>query len=240
MRWLTLIGSVIGIGALFFFRYSASGTSSQEAAPGGRSSAPAPAALPKDVHPESLSRIPLIRREAMDDEGKRVYDVILGPQTRTLAGLQGPYGIWLHSPKLGESLVAGNQYLRFQTGLGRRLTELAILVTAREMDQQFEWTAHEPEALKEGLEQNIIDVVKHRKDVAGLGEKEALIIRMGRELLRQNKLSSQTYAQGVKLFGVRGMVELSALIGNYAMTAVTLNTFDQQLRPGMKPLLPIP
>ena len=164
----------------------------------------------------------------------------MGPQTRSLAGLQGPYGIWLHSPKLGESLLAGNQYLRFQTDLGRRLTELAILVTSRELDNQFEWTAHEPVAVQDGLEQTIIDVVKYRRDVAGLGEKESVIIRFGRELFQQKKVSSPTYAQAVRLFGTPGVVNLSALMANYAMIAMMLNAFDQQLRPGWKPLLPMP
>ena len=236
MKSLGWLGAVVGLGATFLIHYSARGGGSQEAPAGGRSANP----LPQDVHPESLSRIPLIQREGMDVEGKRIYDIFVGPQTRTLAGLQGPYGIWLHSPQVGEHLLAASQYLRFRTDLGRRLTELATLVVARELDNQFEWSAHEPEALKEGLEQNIIDVVKSRKDVAGLGEKEAVIIRMGRELFRQKKLSPQTYAQAVRLFGKQGMVNLSALMGHYSMIALMLNTFDQQLRPDMKPLLPIP
>ena len=128
----------------------------QQAPPSAASAQP----LPSDVNPASLSRVPLIRREDMDEDGKRVYDVLMGPQTRTLAGLQGPYGIWLHSPQLGEKLLAASQHLRYQTDLGRRLTELATLVVARELDNQFEWTAHEPAALRDGLEQNIIDIVK--------------------------------------------------------------------------------
>src|SRR5215470_19464200 len=119
--------------------------------------------LPGDVHPDSLSRLPLVAREAMDEQGKKFYDASTGPHSRTLVGLQGPSGIWLHSPELGERMRAVNQYLRYKTALGRRLTELAILVTAREMDSQFEWTAHEPVALKEGLDAGVIDIVKHRK-----------------------------------------------------------------------------
>ena len=242
MNSLGWLGAIVGLGATLFVHSSARGGGPQEASAGGRSATPPARAgsLPQDVHPESLSRVPLIQREEMDEEGKRIYDVFMGPQTRSLAGLQGPYGIWLHSPQLGESLLAANQYLRYRTDLGRRLTELAILVTARELDHQFEWSAHEPEALREGLEQSIIDIVKYRRDATGLGEKETLIIRLGRELFRQKKVSSQTYAQAVRLFGQRGVVNLSALMANYTMIGMMLNTFDQQLRPGMQPLLPIP
>jgi 4-carboxymuconolactone decarboxylase len=163
---------------------------------------------------------------------------VTGPQSRTLVGLQGPSGIWLHSPELGERVRAVNQYLRYETTLERRLTELAILVTARELDNQFEWTAHEPAAQQDGLDAETIEVVKHRKPVAGLGTKEALIVSFGRELFRDRKVQPETFARALEVFGPRGVVNLAALMGNYAMTAVILDTVDQQLRPDQKPLLP--
>lgn len=195
-------------------------------------------ALPKDVHPESLSRFPLLVRDDLDEAGRQHYDTVVGPQSRTLVGLRGPSGIWLHSPKLAGFVRAANQYLRFESALDRRLTELAILVTARELDSQFEWTAHEPAALNEGLEPRIIDVVKRRRPVAGLGKKEALIVGFGRELFRTRKLRSRTFARAVELFGRRGVLELVALMGNYVATALILAAVDQQLHPEQTPLLP--
>jgi 4-carboxymuconolactone decarboxylase len=195
-------------------------------------------ALPKDVYPESLSRFPLLTRELLDAVGRQHYDTVVGPQSRTLVGLRGPSGIWLHSPKLAGLVRAANQYLRFETALDRRLTELAILVTARELHNQFEWTAHEPAALKEGLEPKIIDVVKRGRPIAGLGKKEALIVSFGRELFRTRKLRSRTFARAVELVGRRGVLELAALMGNYAGTALILAAVDQQLHPEQTPLLP--
>jgi len=195
--------------------------------------------LPRDVHEASLSRLPLLERHELDAEGQQHYDTVVSPQSRTLVGLRGPSGIWLHSPKLAGFLRAANQYLRFETELDRRLTELAILVTARELDNQFEWAAHEPAALAEGLDAKIIEVVKRRHPVGRLGKREAVIIAFGRELFRKRKLSSATFARAVALFGHRGVLELAALMGNYAMTAVILDTVDQQLHPGQKPLLPV-
>jgi len=199
--------------------------------------------LPRDVHQASLSRLPLLERHELDAEGQQHYDAVVSPASRTLVGLRGPSGIWLHSPKLAGFLRAANQYLRFETALDRRLTELAILVTARELDNQFEWAAHEPAALAEGLDAQIIAVVKRRKPVARLGKRlgktEAVIIEFGRELFRKKKLSAATFARAVELFGRRGVLELAALMGNYAMTAVILNTVDQQLHPGQKALLPV-
>jgi 4-carboxymuconolactone decarboxylase len=199
-----------------------------------------PATLPADIHPESLSRLPLRGRKDMDEQGQRFYDAVAGPQSRTLVGLQGPSGIWLHSPKLGEYVRAANQYLRYETSLDRRLTELAILVTARELNHQFEWTAHEPAALREGLEAGIIEIVKHRRPIAGLGRTEALIVSFGRELFRDRKVTSRTFAQAVEAFGHQGALELAALMANYAMTALILDAVDQRLRPDQPPLLPLP
>jgi 4-carboxymuconolactone decarboxylase len=195
--------------------------------------------LPQDVQPASLSRLPLLERHELDAEGQAHYDTVVSPQSRTLVGLRGPSGIWLHSPKLAGFLRAANQYLRFETALDRRLTELAILVTARELDNQFEWAAHEPAALAEGLDAKIVEVVKRRRPVGWLGKREAVIIAFGRELFRKRKLSSATFARAVDLFGRRGVLELAALMGDYAMTAVILDTVDQQLHPGQKPLLPV-
>jgi len=197
-------------------------------------------ALPADVHPDSLSRLPLRRRETMDERGRRFYDTVVDPRSRTLVGLRGPSGIWLHSPELGERVRAVNQYLRFETSLDRRLTELAILVTARELDQQFEWTAHEPAALAEGLSAEIVDIVKLRRASAGLPPRESAIIDFGREVIRDKKVRSETFGRAMELFGHEGVVNLAALMGNYAMTAVILNAVDQQVHPDRRPLLPIP
>jgi 4-carboxymuconolactone decarboxylase len=200
------------------------------------------ARLPKDVDRASLSRLPLLERAELDAEGQKHYDAVVSPQSRTLVGLRGPSGIWLYSPRLAGYLRDANQYLRFETALDRRLTELAILVTARELDNQFEWTAHEPAALAEGLDREIIEIVKRRKPIARLGKrlgkKEGVIIALGREVFGRRKLSAATFARAVDLFGRRGVLELAALMGNYAMTAVILDTVDQQLHPDRKPLLP--
>src|SRR5438046_3717601 len=156
--------------------------------------------LRKVIYPASRSRLPLRKRAALDEQGKRVYDSVLDPKRPTLAGFQGPAGIWLHSPRVGEPFREMNRILRNEVPLAPRLRELAILVTARELDSQFEWTAHEPVALKEGLDPEILDAVKFRKPVTGAPEKEAAIIAFGRELFRDRKVRAETYAERVRVF----------------------------------------
>jgi len=231
MLYATAISLLIGFANLLAARQtSGSGAEGQETFS---------AAVPKDVHPDSGNRLPLVKREDFSEADRKIFDMVAG-DTRSLVGLRGPAGIRLHNPRLTEAAFRGNEYLRFENGLGRRLSELAILVTARELDQQFEWTAHEPSGLKAGLEQSIIDVVKYRKPVAGLGDKEAAIIQLGREAVGKHKVSSETFARALKEFGKEGLVDLVSLIGQYSATAILLDTFDQQLPPGQRPLLPIP
>ena len=189
---------------------------------------------------KSLSRLPAVRREDLDEAGQRAYDACADPRSRLYAKLLGPPGFWLHIPDLLVPVREINWTLRRKDiGLEPRLRELTILVTARENDSQYEWTAHEPYALKAGLDPATIDVVKHRKSVAELPEKEALIIRFGQELFQARKVSPETYAHALRVLGEKGIVHMVALMSNYTMTAVIFHAIDQQLRPEQVPLLPI-
>ncbi len=197
---------------------------------GGQSS------LPADIHPQSLSRLPPVQRSELNDEGKRIWDSIAGAG-RSLPPT-GPAQVSMHSPNAAESISALNQYLR-KTVVGSRFFELSALIAAREFDQQYEWSGHEPAALRAGLEQSVIDVVKFNKDVTGLSEKDATVIRLGRALLRDHKVRPEVWAKTVELFGRQGAVEITAIIGDYVMAGIMLTAADQQLPPERKALLPV-
>ena len=195
--------------------------------------------LPPDIHPESRSRLPLVKRENLDDAGKKAYDTVVDPSSRLRAELIGPAGIWLHVPELSPHIREINWYLRNKISLEPRLTELVILATVRETDGETEWASHEPAAVKAGLAQSVIDIVKFRRPVQNVAPKEAAIIRTARELIGQKRLSPETYAETLQLFGQKDLVEMVLLMANYAQTSIILHAFDQQLRPGLSPLLPV-
>jgi 4-carboxymuconolactone decarboxylase len=195
--------------------------------------------MPSDIDPQSGFRLPLPKRDDLDEDGKRAYDRGTRPGA-TIAGLQGPAGVQLYTPKIAAQMNAVNRYLRFESGISPRMREIAILATAREMDSQFEWVAHEPEALKEGVEPVVIDVIKHRKSTAGLAAADALVIELGRQLWRDHKVTSETFAKLKALIGPNKLVDLVLLMGNYAGTAALLSAVDMQLHTGKQPLLPIP
>src|SRR5208283_3594321 len=142
---------------------------------------------PEDVDPESGCRLPLLDREQLDDAGQRTYDSLADPKGGTIRGLRGPGGILLHSPDLSRHSRPLNYYLRHEAGLGGRVRELAILTTARELDSQFEWAAHEPAALAEGISAEIVEIVRNRSGTSGLDEADAIVIELGREILSRGK-----------------------------------------------------
>jgi 4-carboxymuconolactone decarboxylase len=150
-----------------------------------------------------------------------------------------PGGILLHSPELARYTRPLNHHLRHEAGLGGRVRELAILTTARALDSQFEWCAHEAGALRQGISPQIVDIIKYRKDTAALDEPDAIVIELGREIFTARKVAPATFARALSQFGRRALVDLAALMGNYAGTAALLTAFDMQLDPGQTPLLPM-
>jgi 4-carboxymuconolactone decarboxylase len=195
---------------------------------------------PEDVDPQSGCRLPLPERQDLSNPAAvAIYDSLADPKGGSIRGLRGPGGIHLHSPELACHTRAVNRYLRNEAGLGGRVRELAILTTARELDSQFEWAAHEPEALREGVSPEIIDTIRYRRDTDHLDPADAIVIELGREIFKNRKVSSATFARALAQFGRRKLVDLVALMGNYAATAALLTAFDMQLDPDQPPLLPV-
>ena len=231
----TLIGLLLVVGTSVAAGHALSGRSEQAATTAaGNSSQASGGTFPKDVYADTGNRLPAIKRDALDDAGKKLFD------TRVPADAFGPGAIRLYSTPVAEHMGSVNDYLRHKSGLDPRLVELAILVTARELDSEYVWTAHEPQGLKAGLQQETIDIVKYRKATNSLAEKDAAIIDLGREAIGKHHVSSDTAARAMNLFGKQGLVNIVSLMGDYASTAILLNAFDQHVRPTDKPLLPIP
>ena len=181
--------------------------------------------LPPDVHPGSRSRLPPIDREELDAARREAYDAAMRDD--------GP------SPAAALRLHGSGTDLRFSGPLGRRLTELAILTTAREHDQPYEWALHELDALAVGVDEVLIDVVRHRKPITGVGDPEALVIEVGRELFTTRRLGPDTYARALARFGKTNLVDLIDLMGRYASTGATLSAFNQQMPMGWRQSLPL-
>lgn len=193
--------------------------------------------LAADIDAQSYSRLPLIKKDTLDAEGHRIFEVINGANVEVPR--LGPPASSMYSLGPSEPYDVLNQRLR-KASVGPAFFEISTLVPAREFDQQYEWTAHEVGAQRAGVDQKVIEVIKHNRPVTGLPEKEATVIEFGRALLRGNhQVTPAMFEKMVALFGRQGTVEITMIMGDYTMTAMLLNAVDQRLPPGREPLLPL-
>jgi len=179
-----------------------------------------------------MSRLMPLESDKLSPEQRRVYDAIAaGPR----AGVRGPFLALLHVPELADRIQHLGEHLRYKTSFPPRLSELAILITARHYTCQYEWQAHEPHAQKGGLAPGIIDAIKHRRRPQDMQADEIAVFEFTHELLQRGKVSDAVYERTVTAFGTRGAIELAALIGYYIMIAMTLLAHEVPLPPD-KPL----
>jgi 4-carboxymuconolactone decarboxylase len=191
-----------------------------------------------DIDPVSRCRLPFAERDALDPDTQAIHDMLAGGNAETIRGLRGPGGINLHSPHYAKFARPVGRYLRYEAGFSGRVREVAILITARCCDSQFEWAAHESEALKQGVPTETIEAIRLGQSLEGLDPVDAIVIALGRETFLTRKVRSETYRQALQHFGTRELVDLAALMGNYAGTAAMLTIFDMQLDDGIEPPLP--
>lgn len=191
--------------------------------------------LPPDIDPVTLSRLPQLTRDDLDDEGKAFYDEVVGdgPTPRT-----GPVAMSLWSSGIAGPINDLNSFLRYNGDLSPRHTEVAILVAAWEIEQQYEYSAHEPAALRFGVPQEVVDTIKYDREPVGLSPEETVIIRLGRQLMREHEVDSDLFAEAVELFGRKGLVEMVTVMGDYVMVGMVLTTIDQHLPEDRPALLP--
>lgn len=213
------------------------GIHAQKSTPGADSSADV---LPKDVYPETRDRLPLPKREDLDDEGKIIFDKGSGPRELPVGIEQPSVRIW--DTKLNKLTSVTGHYLKFETGLPPTLEEVAVITAAREMDSQYEWTQWETHGRDPKdprmIDGKIIDIIKYEKPIEGIGEKEAAIIRFGRETFGARRVKAETFATMLRLFGRKGTVDILWLMANYGIASFEMVAFDNHLRADQKPLLP--
>jgi 4-carboxymuconolactone decarboxylase len=182
-----------------------------------------------------MPRIPLVTEATMTPEQRQVHDAMVnGPRKSAPVG---PLAIAMHRPELAQAMSALGLVLRFGSSFEPRLREFTILFTGRYWDCQFEWASHEGEARKAGLSDASIETLRAGGSRFEPADEQA-IHDYGLELLTRHFASDTTYQRVLALFGVAGVVELTALIGYYALVALTLNAAEFEVPDGMTPPLP--
>lgn len=170
-----------------------------------------------------MPRIPLPTPESMTPEQRRVYEeVIAGPR----GAMKGPLLAALHRPELAERWQRLGELLRYRTSFSARYREIAILITARACRCPFEWYMHEPHAIKAGVPSALISAIRDGVRPEFESAEDAAVYKFVSELHDRYAVSDGTYDRVRQLFGVVGVVELTALVGYYTMVAMTLNAHE--------------
>ena len=174
-------------------------------------------------------RLKLLSPGEMSTDQKQTYD-------EAIAGKRGsappPMMAWLNSPEMARHATRLGETVRFNTIFPPKLSEIAILVTARHWGSHYEWFAHKRLALKGGMDPAIIDAIRDRRTPVFDDPKSQMIYDVAKSLHEGHGLSQTLYDDAIKVLSLRGLVEVIGLCGYYTMVSMTLNTFEFALPEG--------
>lgn len=190
-----------------------------------------------NVAAHAADRLPTIPPASYTDEQKKAADEFMASRK---VPVFGPFEPLMHSPQVMSQARAMGDYLRYNSALGNTLSELVILITAREWTQDFEWYVHYPIALKAGIKPEIANAIGDGRRPTGMSEDEEIVYDFSVELHRNKRVSDRTYDRAVKRFGNKGVVDLTGINAYYTLLAMQLNVAQYQVPKDFKRLSRFP
>lgn len=191
-----------------------------------------------------MSRLDVIPPEELPEKRRALYEQMLdGREAAEPGRIGGPFDAWSLNPSIGRRIWQLGGAIRFRSTIDRRHIELAILMTGRLWEAQFEWWAHEPMAREAGLAEEVIQAVRAGRrpsfaDSGGDDQGDEICWRLCRRLLDRERIDDELYAEARGRFGEAGVADLVHTCGFYTLVSMTLNTFDVQLPDGVEPPFP--
>jgi 4-carboxymuconolactone decarboxylase len=178
-------------------------------------------------------RMPPIPPDKYDEAQEREAEAF---QVARKGPVFGPFSVLIRSPELMTTYRVQGDYLRLKPSIGTKLSELVILLTAREWTQDYEWYVHAPIALRQGISQEIIDAIAEGRRPTGMSEEQEICYDFSIELHRNRRISDATYERAVKRFGEKGVLDIAGINGYYASLAMAMNTTRMPIPPDGKRL----
>ena len=180
--------------------------------------------LPSErVAMKTEGRIVPLRDDEMDSEQRALAAAIGGARGGVVGG---PFAIWLRTPEIGERINRVSDRLRKNSAFDKRIVELIVLIVTREWKAQYAWTAHVRQALEAGITPEVVEALRTKQPPAFAQADEQLIYDLFSALSGSHTLDEATYARGVAMFGLNGMIELVTTAGLYTMISMMLVAFD--------------
>ena len=135
----------------------------------------------------------------------------------------GPFEPLMYSPQVMSQARAMGDYLRHKSAIGNTLSELTILITAREWTQDYEWAVHYPIALKAGIRKEVADDIAVGRRPTAMSPEEETVFDFTSELLRNKRVSDATFERAKSRLGTKGVVDMTGIVGYYTFLAMQLN-----------------
>jgi 4-carboxymuconolactone decarboxylase len=195
-------------------------------------------AMPQASRAEDIARFAPLKAEELNPAQKAWADMIAVPP-RNAKFTSPPYRAYIRNPDLAPRLSALSDYLRWNTSLPPRLSELAILITARQWTAQYEWFAHYPLALKGGLDPAVLSDIAVGKRPENMKDDEAALYDLVMALYRDKKVTDSVYKAALDKFGERGIMDIIGIIGYYDLVSMTLITMQAGAPNDSVPPLPV-
>jgi 4-carboxymuconolactone decarboxylase len=177
-------------------------------------------------------RLPVIPPERLTPAQQALIDSIRSGPRGQATQIRGPFAVFLHSPAYGQLAQQLGGYCRLKTKVPPRLSEFAILLTAKLWRAQYEWYAHVPHAERAGVTQQTIRALRAGRLPKSAPKDERAVYDFVKELYRSKRVGERTYARLHALLGDDGMVELVGILGYYVLIAMSLNVFRMGLPEG--------
>jgi 4-carboxymuconolactone decarboxylase len=185
----------------------------------------------------AAERLPTIAPADYTDEQKKAAEEFVAARK---VPVFGPFEPLMHSPQVMSQARAMGDYLRYNSALGNTLSELAILITAREWTQDYEWYVHQPIALKVGIKPDIVGAIADGRRPTGMSDDEEIVYDFSTELHRNKRVSDRTFDRAEKRFGKKGVVDLTGINAYYTLLAMQLNAAQYALPKDGKKLVRLP
>ena len=182
-------------------------------------------AISSIANAEDPVRFGPLKADELNPAQKAWAEMIAAPP-RNAKFTNPPYRAYIRNPELATRLSALSEYLRWNTSLPPRLSEFAIIITARQWTAQYEWFAHYPLAIKAGLNPKVAADLAAGNRPSEMRSDEAAVYDLATELYRDKKVSDSTYGSALKQFGERGVMDVIGIIGYYDLVSMTLITMQ--------------
>jgi 4-carboxymuconolactone decarboxylase len=193
--------------------------------------------IPRSLRAQEAVRFPSLQTEQLTPEQKKWAESIAAPPRNGRIS-NPPYRAYIRSPQLAPLLTALSDYVRWNTSLPARLSELAILITARHWTAQYEWYAHYTLAIKGGLDPAIAEDIAAGKHPNRMKDDETAVYNLATELYRDKQVSDSTFKAALDQLGERGIMDTIGIIGYYDLVSMTL--IAMQARPPDDKVRPLP